>query len=99
MLNYDLQVAILKSLEHTYTDEKRIDVSSNDHNVSVQDFYNNITYLKREKLIDLSSLSIRTNNDEAEKVEYALARATINHNGIKVLACLNATKIIINPYL
>lgn len=102
MLNFDLQLAVLKSLAATYVDEKRVEISSKDFDADADNFLLNITYLKREKLIDLSSVSVRssaTSTEESKNDQYCLARATISHAGIKVLSELNSNKLILNPYL
>lgn len=102
MLNFDLQVSVLESLSATYVDEKRVEISSKDFDVDADVFLLNITYLKREKLIDLSSISVRStaaNTEEAKNDQYCLARATISHAGIKVLSELSANKLVLNTYL
>lgn len=103
MFNYELQISLLKSLTATYIDDKRIEISSKDVNTSQNDFITNITYLKKEKLIDLSSLSTRSaiiNEDTGTTTfdAYAIARATITHAGIKVLADLSNDKLVKNTY-
>lgn len=100
MLNYDLQLSILKTLSTTYVDDKRVEISSKDFSSKYDDFLLNITYLKREKLVDLSSVSTRNihNADDSVSESYAVARATITHSGIKVLAGLSANKVVVNPY-
>lgn len=97
MLNYELQLSILKAVSSTYTDDKRTEISSKDFDVSAEEFIANVTYLKREKLIDISSLSTRSS--QTDDTNYSLVRVTITHAGMKVLAELTANKIITNPYL
>ncbi|MDD3267340.1 MAG: hypothetical protein PHC75_09220 [Burkholderiales bacterium] len=102
MFNYELQVSLLKSLSATYVDDKRVEITSKDVNASQNDFIANITYLKKEKLIDLSSLSTRsaiTNEETGTSSDaYAIARATITHAGIKTLADLASEKLVKNTY-
>lgn len=102
MFNYDLQVSLLKTLSTTYVDDKRIEISSADLGVTQQNFVANLVYLKKEKLIDLSSLSTRsaTTNEETGITTdgYAIARATITHAGMKVLADLSNDKLVKNAY-
>lgn len=107
MLNLDLQLALLKSLQATYVDEKRIEITSKQFKVNQELFVFNLLYLKRERLIDLSSLSTRTSaatsleSDEPDTVKsdvaqdgFTLARCLITHAGIKALAIQLGTKFI-----
>lgn len=102
MFNYELQISLLKSLATTYIDDKRIEITSKDVNASQNDFITNITFLKKEKLIDLSSLSTRsaiTNEETGTTFEaYAVARATITHAGVKTIADLANEKLVKNLY-
>ena len=107
MLNLDLQLTLLKALQATYVDEKRIEITSEHFEVTHDLFVFNLLYLKREKLIDLSSLSTRAavvtplESDEVETVQaatthegFTTARCLITHAGIKALATQMGTKFI-----
>lgn len=107
MLNLDLQLTLLKALQATYVDEKRIEITSKQFEVNQELFVFNLLYLKREKLIDLSSLSTRApvatslESDEPDTVKtavtqdgFTLARCLITHAGIKALATQLGTKFI-----
>ena len=89
MLNFEFQQAILKLLTVTYVDEKRVDLLSKEFTVSTEEFIFNLSYLKREKLIDLSSLSSRNNQEDG------LAYAVITHAGLKAYAHLAKIKLIV----
>ena len=93
MLNFEFQQAILKLLTVTYVDEKRVDLLSKEFTVSTEEFIFNLLYLKREKLIDLSSLSSRNNQEDG--LAYAVARAVITHAGLKAYAHLAKIKLIV----
>lgn len=97
MLNFELQLALLNAVSATYVDDRRVELSSNDFNTTSDIFTLNITYLKREKLIDLSSLSTRTTAESAE--HYTIARVSITHAGMKTLASLSAKELVENKYL
>jgi hypothetical protein len=105
MLNYELQLAILNELAVTYLDEKRIEITSKQFGVDQHSFALNLTYLKREKLIDLSSLSSRAAvvvepNVEAASSKtlstdaYTLARCVITHTGLKALSTSKNIKFV-----
>lgn len=105
MLNFELQLSILKSISATYADEKRVEISSKQFEVDQDTFVYNMVYLKKEKLIDLSSMSSRAavnaliSSDEPETVattpaSYTIARCIITHAGLKALCANNGTRII-----
>ncbi len=88
---FEFQQSILKLLVPTYVDEKRVDLLSKEFAVSNEEFVFNLVYLKREKLIDLSSLSTRT---QEEGLVYSVARAVITHSGLKAYAELTNLKLV-----
>lgn len=105
MLNFDLQVAILRSLVPSYIDEKRLEITSAQFKADQESFIFNLQYLKREKLIDLSSVSSRSTTTttsledaiqllNAKSDTYTLARCNITHAGIKALSTHLGTKFI-----
>ncbi len=105
MLNFDLQIAILRSLVPSYVDEKRLEITSTQFKTEQDSFMFNLQYLKREKLVDISSISNRsntttTNFDDAVHLlniksdTYTLARCSITHLGIKALSTHLGTKFI-----
>ena len=106
MLNFELQLSILKSISATYADEKRVEINSKQFDVDQDTFVYNMAYLKKEKLLDLSSMSSRTaanavvSSDEPETVaapastSYTIARCIITHAGLKALCANNGTRII-----
>lgn len=91
MLNFEFQQAILKLLVSTYVDERKVDLLSKEFAILADEFVFNLIYLKREKLIDLSSLSNRAQEDGAH---YAVARAVITHAGLKAYAELAKVKLV-----
>ena len=106
MLNFELQLSILKSISATYADEKRVEITSKQFEVDQDTFVYNMVYLKKEKLVDLSSMSSRAavnaiiSSDEPETVaapataSYTIARCIITHAGLKALCANNGTRII-----
>lgn len=97
MLDFNLQLSLLTAAASTYVDDRRVELASTDFATSNEEFVLNITYLKREKLIDLSSISTR--NAPAEGASnYVVARVSITHAGMKTLADLSAVKTVINKY-
>ena len=106
MLNHELQLQILKTLAATYIDERRIEISSSQYKAEQNIFTLNLIYLKKEKLIDLSSLNTRPltilaiNADEPETMKenasdnQIIARANITHQGMKALYAHLAIAII-----
>lgn len=106
MLSSDLQIKILQALEKSYIDERRIELSAQQFKVSAESFILNLTYLKHERLIDLSGISNRSVNsanligendeNEIQKTFSTTARALITHAGIKALAASQGIKLIIN---
>ena len=50
MLNFEIQLSILKSISATYADEKRVEISSKQFEVDQDTFVYNMVYLKKEKL-------------------------------------------------
>ena len=104
MLNFDLQVAVLQSLVPSYIDDRRIEISSKQFAVSNDIFIINMTYLKKEKLVDISSLNSKNHAvvamvaDEAETVKatetVTLARCYLTHLGLKALSAHTQVKLI-----
>ena len=48
MLNFELQLSILKSISTTYADEKRVEINSKQFDVDQDTFVYNMAYLKKE---------------------------------------------------
>ena len=48
MLNFELQLSILKSISATYADEKRVEISSKQFEVDQDTFVYNMVYLKKK---------------------------------------------------
>ena len=106
MLSFDLQLAILQSLLKTYIDDRRIEINSQQFTSDNDVFLVNIIYLKKEKLIDVSSLhgksstSAPISSDEPETIKkpeneaFTLARCNLTHLGMKAVSAISQIKLI-----